>query len=201
MARHPGRSGAPTARLALLACRAGRSGGRGGGVAATDAQIVLHVGDAGDLLGDVLGTPARVAARDPAAQGDLAGAHRHDDVRGVDEAVVIEPVVDVLLDARVRPLVALGPAAAMILLPPPLGVAVAEPRRDLVRGALEQAALAAAAAVAVAFPAPVVAAVATAAVGAAIVAAVAEPAAFVAGEALPRGFLADVVPGPAVAAT
>src|SRR3954453_19282148 len=134
MGRRPGRSGAPTTGLALLACRAGRSGGRGGGVAATDAQIVLHVCDTGDLLGDVLGTPARVAARDPAAQGDLAGAHRHGDGLGVGEAVVVEAVVDVLPDARARPLVALGPAAAMILLPPPLGVAVAEPRRDLVRG-------------------------------------------------------------------
>src|SRR3954470_242675 len=127
MGRRPGRSGTPTASLALLACRAGRSGGRGGGVAATDAQIVLHVGDTGDLLGDVLGTPASVAARDPAAQGDLASAHRHGDVRGVDVAVVVEPVVDVLLDARVGPFVALGPTTAMILLPSPLGVAVAEP--------------------------------------------------------------------------
>jgi hypothetical protein len=105
-----------------------------------DAQVVLDVGHAGHALREVLGAAARGAAVDRAAQRDLAAADADLDLRGVDVGVVVEPVADVLLDPLVRALVPLGPAAAVVLLPALLGVAVAGPRRGLVRGARVRAA-------------------------------------------------------------
>jgi hypothetical protein len=104
------------------------------------AQVVLDVGDAGHPLGNVLGPPPRLAAVHRARERHLAAADADLDVGGVDVRVVGQPVADVLLDALVGAPVALGPAAAVVdLTAAPLGLLVAEPGRDLVRGAVPHA--------------------------------------------------------------
>jgi hypothetical protein len=65
-------------------------------------QIVLHVPDARDLLGNVLGPPLGVAVVDRAQERHFAGRHAHFDLGGVDKGIVAQPVVDVLADAVIR---------------------------------------------------------------------------------------------------
>ena len=65
-------------------------------------QIVLHVPDARDLLGNVLGPPLGFAALDRAGEGDFAARHLHVDFGSVEVRVVGETVVDVLADAVIR---------------------------------------------------------------------------------------------------
>ena len=55
--------------------------------------------------------------------------------------MVSEPVADIILDPTVRTLIALGATAAMIQLAAAFGITVAEPRRHLVRCAIEETTL------------------------------------------------------------
>jgi len=163
-----------------------------------DTHVVLHVAHAGDALGDVLGPAPGVAVVDRTAQRHLAVVDIDVDLRGIDVGVIRQPVVDVLLDALVGAPVAFRAAAAIVLLPTLLRTAIAEPRRDLVGGALEESAVllpptAAAVALAAIAAATVATAAVAAAAAAAVVAAVAEAAPLVADEAPARSLLAEVL--------
>jgi hypothetical protein len=108
-------------------------------------EIVLDMRDAGNGFGKVLGVAFLEAAAHRARRRDLAVRDGDLDLGRVDMRIIGQSVVHVLADALVRTLVALRPASAMlaalVLAPPPRRIVVAEPRSDLVAGALEEAAL------------------------------------------------------------
>ena len=81
--------------------------------AGLDAQAVVDLADAGEILEGVLGDPLLAPAVDGAFEGDLAVLDPHLDVGGVDVAVAGQQVADVLADAVVRALIALRAAAAV----------------------------------------------------------------------------------------
>jgi hypothetical protein len=118
-----------------------------------DAEIVLHVRDAAHALGDVFRPPLSLAAVHRAGQGDLTVRDSHLDLGGVNPRIVGQAVADVLADMLIRTTIAFRSAPAMvlgalvalpgILLTPARRLIGAEPRRDLVRGAIPEAPLAA----------------------------------------------------------
>src|SRR5215210_5492374 len=119
----------------------------------TDAEIVLHVRDAAHALGDVVRPPLSLAAVHRAGQGDLTVRDRHLDLGGVSPRIVGQAIADVLADTLIRtgitfrsaPAMVLGALVALpgILLTPARRLIGAEPRRDLVRGTIPEAPLAA----------------------------------------------------------
>src|SRR5690606_29090067 len=105
-------------------------------------QIVLDMGDARHVLGDILGPPLVVAAVDLAGEGHLVRLDAHLDARCIERGVVAQPVAHILLDALVRAGVALRAVTAVLVLSPaPLGLLVAEPGRDLVTRLVPEVAL------------------------------------------------------------
>src|SRR3712207_2048964 len=84
------------------------------GLVLADAQVVLHVGHAGQRFREVLGAALLVAAADRPGQGDLPILHGDLDLGGIDDGVVHETLVDVLADALVGPLVILRSAAPVL---------------------------------------------------------------------------------------
>src|SRR5690606_17909628 len=105
-------------------------------------QIVLDMGDARHVLGDILGPPLVVAAVDLAGEGHLVRLDVHLDARCIERGVVAQPVAHILLDALVRAGVALRAVTAVLVLSPaPLGLLVAEPGRDLVTRLVPEIAL------------------------------------------------------------
>src|ERR671913_2386323 len=84
------------------------------GLVLADAQVVLHVGHAGQRFREVLGAALLVAAADRPRQGDLPVLHGDLDLRGVDDGVVHETFVDLLADALVGAPVVLRPAAPVL---------------------------------------------------------------------------------------
>src|SRR5690606_27927440 len=76
-----------------------------------DAQLVLHVRDAGHVLDALLRHALLLSGVHRAGEDHLAVADLHLDVRSVDVGVLHQRLVDVLLDARVAAPVALGAAA------------------------------------------------------------------------------------------
>src|SRR5688572_9583997 len=85
-----------------------------------DPDLVHHVADPHDLLGEVLGTALGPAIVDGPAQDDLAVLDRDLDLRGIDAVVGHEPVTDLLAETIVRALVALRAAPGEATGPRPL---------------------------------------------------------------------------------
>src|SRR5512140_188839 len=108
-----GRLVAAGGRLVAGADTAGTAGAGAAGFAGLDADIVLHLLHAGDLLDAVLGEPLHAAIFDGARQHDLAILDRHLDVGGVDVIVVGERLVHALADPLVGSLPVLGALAAV----------------------------------------------------------------------------------------
>ena len=125
--------------------------------------------DAAGTLGDILGTPPRLAALYGARERHFAVGDAHLDVGRVDIGIVGQTIAHVFADALVRAGVAFWPSAAMVLRPrialPGIlattarGVVRTEPGGDFVAHALEKAAFAT-----VARTAPILAAIAFTAV-------------------------------------
>src|SRR3954447_2331290 len=158
--RCAGAGRAATDRATSTCADAGRLAGpsrtsRAARQALANAEVVLHVSDAAHALGDVFRPPPGLAAVHRAGQSDLTVRDIHLDLGGVNSRIVREAIADVLADAVVRAGVAFRPPPAMvlsalvalprILLTPARSLICAEPRRDLVRRAIPEAALAAAA--------------------------------------------------------
>src|SRR3546814_3430034 len=99
---------------------------------------MLH---ARDRIDAVFGAALGAAIDDGARQRDFAAFDRDVDLGGIEPDVFGKTVVHILADAFVRPNIVFGAATAMILLAAVPCVAVAEPRHDLVAGALEKAAI------------------------------------------------------------
>lgn len=76
-----------------------------------DTKVVLNMRDARGHLREILGAMLEATAGDRPRQEDLASLHLHLDVRGIDEAVLRQALADILVDALVRTLVALGATA------------------------------------------------------------------------------------------
>src|SRR5205085_12628622 len=111
-------------------------------------QVVLHVDDARNGVGYVLGEALGVAAVNRPRQDDDAAVDAHVNVRGVEPLVVGQAVVNLLVYALVGASVVLRPAPAelartvaarlaqLVYTPAALGVLIAEPRAHFVRRAL-----------------------------------------------------------------
>src|SRR5215210_6509760 len=136
-------AGGPAARLGLRAAVRSASG---------DAELVVDVADAGEVLDGFLGEPLLLTAVDRAGQRHLAVVHLDGDAAGIDLPVAGERLADLFLDALAGALIALGTTARVRTLPLLAGLlaGVAAARAVAVAAALAaaQAALAAVAALA-----------------------------------------------------
>src|SRR5215210_155189 len=136
-------AGGPAARLGLRAAVRSASG---------DAELVVDVADAGEVLDGFLGEPLLLTAVDRAGQRHLAVVHLDGDAAGIDLPVAGERLADLFLDALAGALIALGTTARVRTLPLLAGLlaGVAAARAVAVAAALAaaQAALATIAALA-----------------------------------------------------
>jgi hypothetical protein len=104
-------------------------------------EIILHVGDTRDALGNVLSPPTLIAARHGPTQRHFCARDDDLDLGRVNAPIVGQTIVHVLANpvawARIVP----GAAATLILAPTALGFFIAEPGGHFIWGPIPEAAL------------------------------------------------------------